>query len=99
MNDPWIDHESFLLTGIRVTSTKQIVQDEFSLDAFRVLIPVNALGRYHSDNYILIGFCCLDECPYLALNVIFVLGCHCVWSVPDCCCSFSRPTKSLFIPS
>ena len=41
---------------------KQIVQDEFTLDAFGMFIPFNALGRYHGHNDILVGVCCLDEC-------------------------------------
>ncbi len=64
-------------------SAKQIVQDKFSLYAFRMLVPVNALGRYHSHNDILVSVCCLGECPDLAFNVILVLGGHSVWSVPE----------------
>jgi len=36
-------------------STKQVVQGEFALNAFRVLIPVNALSSYHGNNDILVG--------------------------------------------
>ena len=45
-----------------LSSAKQIVQGKFSLDAFRMLISVNTLGRYHGYNDILVGVCCLDEC-------------------------------------
>ena len=53
--------ETIILLYNTVVSVKQIVQGEFSLDAFRMLIPVNTLGRYHGYNDIL-GVTCITTC-------------------------------------